>query len=62
MYKPFFPNPAFAWAFCAALVALLAVAAYADFRSMKIPKAVTIPLFALGVLAGVARGAWLATQ
>ena len=43
-------------------MALLAVAAYADSRTMRIPKALTVPLFALGVVAGIARGAWLAVQ
>src|SRR4051812_3196431 len=55
----FFPDPLFGWAFVAALFALLAVAAWNDLRALVIPKQLTLPALALGLLFNVARGAWL---
>ena len=56
-----FPEPtvAWAWIFCLSLLALLVVAAEEDLRRMVIPKWVTIPMLALGLLFNLARGAYL---
>jgi prepilin peptidase CpaA len=56
---PFFPNPAFAWGFYAILIGFLVVAAYIDLRRMRVPKSVSVSLFFLGMLANLARGAWM---
>lgn len=61
MFK-FFPNPEFAWVFLASLVAILAVCAYVDWQRMVIPKWLTLPLLALGVVATLVRSAWLGAQ
>lgn len=58
MYN-YFPNVGFAWAFLTVLVLILSLAAYIDWRSMTIPKWLTIPLFGLGILVSIVRGAWL---
>ncbi len=59
---PFFPNLAFAWSFFAIITLLLLVAAFVDFRSMRIPHWITVTLLILGVLLNVARGAWMGQQ
>jgi prepilin peptidase CpaA len=59
MYKPFFPDAGFGWAFFGILAVLTAVAAVVDLRKMVIPKWLTIPTLALGVLFNTARGAWM---
>lgn len=59
MYKPFFPNPEFGWAFVALLGVLLGVASVVDLRKMVIPKWVTLGTLGLGVVLSVVRGAWL---
>jgi prepilin peptidase CpaA len=62
MYKVFFPNPIFAWAFCALLLCMLAVAAVIDQRRMVIPKWLTLSMLAAGAALSIARGAWLGSQ
>jgi Flp pilus assembly protein protease CpaA len=59
MQSVFFPDPIFGWAFCAVLMALLAVAAYTDLRALTIPKPLTLSLLGLGLAANLVRGAWL---
>lgn len=59
MYKPFFPSIEFAWGFLIFLGAVLALAAYVDWRKTVIPKWLTLGMLGLGVLASVVRGAWL---
>jgi Flp pilus assembly protein protease CpaA len=56
---PFFPDPVFAWAFFLVLVALTAVAAYIDLRTLTIPKPLNFLTLALGVVFSVVRSAWL---
>jgi len=56
----FFPDPAFAWVFCATLIALTCVAAWTDTRSAKIPNRLNVLILALGLLANAIRGGWLA--
>jgi prepilin peptidase CpaA len=58
----FFPNLGFSWAFVGVLVALLLVAAYIDFRTLKIPKAVVFSILGTGVLANLVRGIWMGAQ
>src|SRR4051794_6047742 len=60
MTHPFFPSSEFGWCFLAVLIAVLGCAAYQDFRFAIIPKWLTLPLLALGVIANMIRGAWLA--
>jgi prepilin peptidase CpaA len=59
MDKPFFPDAAFGWAFCTVLTGLLAAAAYVDWRTMLVPKKLTLSALPLGLLFNLARGAWL---
>src|SRR3954470_4059121 len=56
---PFFPSPAFAWAFYLALVSFTAAAAWTDLRQARIPRRLTLSMLALGVLVSAARVAWL---
>jgi Flp pilus assembly protein protease CpaA len=60
--KPFFPDPIFGWVSYLLLLGLLAVASYNDQRFQIIPKRVTLPLLALGVLFNLIRGAWIGGQ
>jgi prepilin peptidase CpaA len=62
MQYPFFPDTVFAWAFFLVLVALTAVAAYVDLRTLTIPKRLTLLTLALGVVFSVARTAWLGAE
>lgn len=55
----YFPEPLFAWTFLTVLVALLAVAAYFDTRSLRIPKWLTLWTLAAGLVVNVIRGVWL---
>lgn len=59
MPRPFFPDPVFGWTFCLVLLALLVVAAYQDLRRMVVPKWITLPTLALGLLFNLVRGVWL---
>lgn len=58
-WKPFFPDPVSAAVFFFVLVGFLAVAAYIDTKTFRIPKWVTLPLLGTGVLMNVARGLWM---
>jgi Flp pilus assembly protein protease CpaA len=55
----FFPDPVFGWVFYLVLVGITLVAAYRDWREMKIPKTLSITALALGIAFNLARGAWL---
>lgn len=55
-----FPGPAYAWAFVATLIALLATAAVLDLKSAIIPKQLSLAMLLLGLVANVARAATLA--
>lgn len=57
MHRTFFPDPATAWVFCLALVALCGVAAWTDTRRGIIPNRLTVAMLGLGVVANVVRGA-----
>src|SRR4051812_1481896 len=59
MKTTYFPDPISGWAFFTTLMALLAVASWTDQRRMVVPKWLTLPTLALGLLANVLRGAWL---
>ncbi len=60
MTPPFsFPDPVYAWTFCTVLLAILALASFEDFKRMVIPKWVTLPMLALGLLFNVIRGGWV---
>jgi Flp pilus assembly protein protease CpaA len=58
----FFPDLAFGWTFYAVLVSFLAVASVVDFRSLRIPKALTISCLIAGVVFNLGRGTWLGLQ
>ena len=55
----YFPDPVSGWLFLGALAAVLAIASYNDERYTKVPKWLTLPALALGVLLSCLRGAWL---
>jgi Flp pilus assembly protein protease CpaA len=59
MGTAFFPNPYFGWAFVAVLATMLVFACVSDWRSIRIPKWISLGALALGLLFHVARGAWL---
>ena len=58
----YFPDPLSGWLFLAALAAVLAVAVYTDERYTRLPKWLTLPALALGLLASALRGGWLAAN
>lgn len=60
--KAFFPDPLFGWLFYVALIGILSVAAYIDWRRLIVPKWITLPLLALGLAINVVRGAWLGAR
>lgn len=62
MAGPFFPNPWFAWVFCAALVLILVVASYFDLRYLTIPKPLSILCVALGLAMNLVRGLWIGIE
>jgi prepilin peptidase CpaA len=55
----FFPNAGFALVFAGVLLAGLAVAAWIDLKTLRVPKPVTLGLAAAGLLLNAARAAWL---
>ncbi len=57
--KPFFPDAATAASFFVLLLVGLSVAAYVDLRTFRIPKWITLSLFALGLVVNAVRGLWL---
>jgi Flp pilus assembly protein protease CpaA len=57
-----FPNLPFAVAFVGILIAGLAYAAWVDWTTLKVPKWLTVGLFAIGVVMNVIRGAWLGAE
>ncbi len=59
MHISFFPEPAFGWTYLGALLAILAAASCLDLRWMVVPKWLTVPALALGVVFNVARCGWL---
>jgi len=58
----FFPDLAFGWTFYAVLVTFLAAASIVDFRSLRIPKPLTISCLAAGIVFNLGRGLWLGLQ
>lgn len=55
----FYPDPVFGWTFYAVLLGFLAVATYADLGTLKIPKAITLPMLGVGLAFNLVRGAWM---
>jgi len=49
--EPVLPGPVFAWVFVGTLLGFLAVAAVVDYRSLVVPKWLTLPMLALGFVA-----------
>ncbi len=58
----FFPDLAFGWVFYSVLIAILIVASIVDFRSLRVPKVLTIGCLAAGVVLNLGRGLWLGLQ
>ncbi len=58
----FFPDLAFGWIFYSVLMALLIAASIIDFRSLRIPKPLTIACLVLGLAFNLGRGMWLGMQ
>jgi prepilin peptidase CpaA len=59
MHTPFFPGPFFGWAYWLVLTGLLAVAAYVDWRTMVVPKKLTLTALGLGLAFNLVRGTWM---
>src|SRR6266851_1556362 len=58
MPQPFFPDSVvLAWVFYLALVSVTVIASYTDLRYLQIPKWLTMPALALGVLLNIVLGA-----
>src|SRR6185437_8188940 len=55
----YFPDPYTGWTFLAALAVALGFASYADERSSRVPKAITLSTLAAGFLVSCFRGGWL---
>jgi Flp pilus assembly protein protease CpaA len=63
MARPdFFPDLVFGWTFFCVLVLYLIVAAIVDFRSLRVPKVLTLSCLAVGLIFNLSRGMWLGTQ
>ena len=62
MRHPFFPEPFFAWLFCAALVLITGLASYTDLRRLTIPKGLTLTALALGLLTPEQFDEWVDPQ
>jgi Flp pilus assembly protein protease CpaA len=60
--RAFFPDTAFAWAFCASLILLTSIAAWTDTRKAKIPNRLCLVILALGLVMNAVRCAWLAQE
>lgn len=58
----YFPDPLSAWLFLGGLTTVLAIASYTDQRSMQVPKWLTLPTLAVGLVVSLLRGAWLAAH
>ena len=56
---PPFPDPVFAWAFAAILIAITVIACYFDMRQWRIPNVLTINTLAVGLLVNLIRGGLL---
>lgn len=54
----YFPNAALTWVFVIALLGLLFTAGVADFRTFKVPKALTLALLVGGFVMSLVRGGW----
>lgn len=61
-YPHFFPDFYFGWAFYLVLVGLTVVAAFIDFRSIRIPKELSLLTLGMGVLFNLIRGSWLGLE
>lgn len=62
MGTAFFPHPYFGWAFVAVLATMLGLACVSDWRSIRIPKWISLGTLALGILFHIVRGAWLGEE
>src|SRR5262245_43717118 len=60
MEQPFFPNLPFAAAFVLLLAGGLAYAAWRDWKTLVVPKWLSLSILGAGVLANVVRGGWMA--
>jgi Flp pilus assembly protein protease CpaA len=49
----------FGWTFYAVLLGFLGAAVYTDLSRFVIPKTITLPMLAVGLVFGVVRGAWM---
>jgi Flp pilus assembly protein protease CpaA len=59
---PFFPDTAFAWVFCGALILLTGVAAWIDTRKARVPNRLTVTILVLGLVANMVRGGLLGAE
>jgi prepilin peptidase CpaA len=62
MYLPFFPGPLFGWAFLTTLWAIMILASVIDYRSLIVPKWLTLTALPLGALFNAVRGGWLGSR
>jgi prepilin peptidase CpaA len=62
MPPPFFPDLEFGWAFFGTLVAILVASSWIDWRTMIVPKWLTLPALALGLVFNMARGGLLGME
>ena len=55
----FFPSPLFGWVYLFVLFSMLLLAAFLDYRTLILPKSLTLSLLAVGIVANMIRGGWL---
>jgi Flp pilus assembly protein protease CpaA len=58
----FFPSPVLAWGYVAFVMTVLSVASIIDWKTLRIPKLLSLGLLAAGLLASAVRGAWLGLE
>ena len=58
----FFPSPLLAWGYVVSLISVLSAASIIDWKTLRIPKFLSLGLFAGGLAASVLRGGWLGQE
>jgi Flp pilus assembly protein protease CpaA len=62
MTAVFFPSPLLAWGYVVSLISVLSAASIIDWKTLRIPKFLSLGLFAGGLAASVVRGGWLGQE
>ena len=57
----FFPNLIFAWVYTLILIGGLVTLAWIDWKTLRLPKTIVLPLAGIGLVLNLIRGGWLAS-